>query len=57
MGKRSKFKTSELILEKGLSDFSTKADNVNTDIENVYYDENKLNRKLPNLKGANVRKA
>lgn len=28
---------------------------INTDIENLYYDERKLKRKLPQLKGANVK--
>lgn len=37
------------------SKFNTISEEVNTDIENVIYDENLLNRKFHNIKAANIK--
>lgn len=55
VGKRCKSKTEELISEKAYINFNIRNDMINTDIENLFYDERKLKRKLPQLKGANVK--
>ena len=50
VAKRARFKTAELIMEKGLSDFKVSQEGINTDIQNLYYDETRLQRKVPLLK-------
>jgi hypothetical protein len=55
VGKRCKIKTEELISESRETHLKNKNNLINTDIENLYYDEIRLKRKLPNLKGANIK--
>lgn len=55
VGKRCKAKIEELFSEKSYFKLNIKNDNINTDIENVYYDQKHLKRELPSLRGVNVK--
>jgi hypothetical protein len=55
MAKRNEIKTMDLLLGRRKDKYSNIPEEVNTDIENVIYDEAKLNRKFHNIKSANLK--
>lgn len=55
MAKRNEIKTMDLLLGRRKDKYENIPEEVNTDIENVIYDETVLNRKFHNIKGANLR--
>jgi hypothetical protein len=56
MAKRNEIKTMDLLLGRRNNKFTSVSEDVNTDIENVIYDEKELNRQFHNLKIANINK-
>lgn len=55
MSQRNDIKTSDLLLGRRNDKYDNIPEQVNTDIENVIYDETVLKRKFHNLKGANIK--
>jgi hypothetical protein len=55
MSMRNEIKTMDLLLGRRKDKYNNIAEEVNTDIENVYYDEKKLNRKFHHIKTANLK--
>lgn len=55
VGKRCKNRTEELVGERMHMAFNFNNDSINTDITNVYYNERKLGRRLPELAAANIK--
>lgn len=55
MAKRNEIKTMDLLLGRRKDKYENIPEEVNTDIENVIYDEKLLNRKFHNIKEANLR--
>lgn len=47
-------KAKDFVSERGILSFDVNKQTINTDIENLYYDEKVLNRKLPRLHAAKV---
>lgn len=55
MAKRNQIKTTDILLGRRKDKYENIPEDVNTDIENVIYDEAKLNRKFHALKQPNLR--
>lgn len=55
VGQRTKIKARDFVSERGLLSFNTNKQVINTDIENLFYDEKKLGRKFPKLHKANIK--
>lgn len=55
IGERTKVKARDFVSERGLLRFNTNKQIINTDIENLYYDEKRLERKFPKLHKANIK--
>jgi hypothetical protein len=54
MSLRNHIKTTSLISDKGLDCSQNKLTNLEPDISNVTYDEERLQRKFPRFTGANL---
>lgn len=55
MAKRNEIKTTDIIKNRRRDQFENISEELNTDIENVIYDENKLNRKFHQITKANIK--
>lgn len=55
MAKRNEIKTSDIIKNRRKDQFENIPEELNTDIENVIYDEAVLNRKFHNVTKANIK--
>lgn len=55
MAKRSDLKINDIFKSRRRNQFENTPEELNTDIENVIYDETKLNRKFHQVKAANVK--
>lgn len=55
MAKRSEIKINDILKSRRRNQFENTPEELNTDIENVIYDETKLNRKFHQVKAANVK--
>lgn len=55
MAKRNDLKVSDILKNRRRDQFDNIPEDLNTDIENVIYDETKLNRKFHNVAEANIK--
>ena len=55
MAKRNDIKTTDILKNRRRDQFENIPEELNTDIENVIYDESKLKRKFHDVKGPNVK--
>jgi hypothetical protein len=55
MAKRNDIKTTDILKNRRRDQFENIPEELNTDIENVIYDETKLDRKFHNVRGPNIK--
>ena len=55
MAKRNQIKVSDILKNRRRDQFQNIPEELNTDIENVFYDQTQLNRKFHDVKGANIK--